>query len=61
MFSRIVQRDRLIEVCAAFRDASSLQQGHADETMSDHERDWRRLLLGQRKELRPPARALHCR
>ena len=52
MLGRIVKRDRLIEVCSAFRDVSRKQQGRAHEAMSDHERDCRPLLLGERQELR---------
>jgi len=52
MLGRIVKRDRLVEVRPAWPDFAAAQQGAADETMSDHDRNGVALLARQRKELR---------
>ena len=52
MLGRIVKRDRSIEMRSALRDVSRVQQGNAHESMPNHERDCRCLLLGERQELR---------
>ena len=51
MLSRIVKRERAIEMRSPFRDIPGMQQGKAYEAMPDHERDCRTLLLGERQEL----------
>jgi hypothetical protein len=51
MLGRIVKRDRLVEVRSPLCDIPRMQQGSAHETMPDHERDCRPLLLGERQEL----------
>src|SRR5262252_3046467 len=52
MLGWIIKRDRAIEMRSHIRDVTGRQQGHAHETMPDHERNGRPLPLRERKELR---------
>ena len=49
---RIVERNRLIVVRSGISNVPCMQQGSGQETMRNHERACRLLLLGERQELR---------
>ena len=46
-------------MCSTFRDVACIQQRHAHEAMTDHERTCRPLPLGERQELRRKLARFH--
>ena len=52
MLIGVVERNRPIEMRSAFGDVACVQQGIAHDTMPNHERSRRALLLGECQKLR---------
>ena len=51
MLHWLIERDRAIEMRAAFREVARVQQGHTHYTMPNHKRAWCLLLLRDVQEL----------